>query len=161
MAPDVGNAVNHADAKGPCCDLTRARALSSRAGHTESWTNLSSSFLEALSLSLLPPELGPKHGLPELGNCFSVATDCCIDPKGGKIAKGKLLERFTDFCRRQWIQMLITNLGCGDQAMNLQSRRRRTQQDSVERRAAEALVCMGETVCGAARPRKRASGTGQ
>ena len=48
MAFDVGSAVNGADAKGPCCDLTRARALSSRPGHTESWTNLSSDFLEAL-----------------------------------------------------------------------------------------------------------------
>ena len=50
--------------------------------------------------------------------------------------------------------MLITSLDYGDQAMILQTRRRRTQQDSVERRAdrAEALVCMGETFCGAASP---------
>ena len=71
-------------------------------------------------------------------------------PRGGKIPKGKLLERFTDFSRGQWIQMLITSLDYGDQAMNLQTRRRRTQQDSVERRAdrAEALLCKGELSAG-------------
>ena len=65
--------------------------------------------------------------------------------RGGK-PKGKLLERFTDFSRCRWIQMLITSLDCGDQPMNLQTRRRRTRQDSMERRAdkAEALVCMEE-----------------
>ena len=68
----------------------------------------------------------------------------------GKIPKGKLLERFTDFSRGHWIQMLITSLDYGDQAMILQTRRRRKQQDSVERRAdrAEALVCMGELSAG-------------
>ena len=46
--------------------------------------------------------------------------------------------------------MLITSLDYGDQAMNLQTRRQRTQQDSVERRAdrAEALVCMEELSAG-------------
>ena len=84
-------------------------------------------------------------------------------PRGGKIPKGKLLERFTDFSRGQWIQMLITSLDYGDQAMNLQTRRRRTQQDSVERRAdrAEALLCKGGTFCGAASPRRSSSGTSQ
>ena len=42
------------------------------------------------------------------------------------------------------------SLDCADRAMVSQSRRRRTQQDSVERRAdrAEALVCMGELSAG-------------
>ena len=50
--------------------------------------------------------------------------------------------------------MLITSLDCGDQTMNWQTRRRRTQQDSVERRAdrAEALVCMGDFSAGRQAP---------
>ena len=46
MALDVGSAVSGADARGPHCE--RMRALSSRAGHTESWMNFTSNFLEAL-----------------------------------------------------------------------------------------------------------------
>ena len=48
MALDVGRAVSGADARGPHCERMRARALSSRAGHTESWRNFASNFLEAL-----------------------------------------------------------------------------------------------------------------
>ena len=69
-------------------------------------------------------------------------------PIGGK--QGKLLERFTEFSRGQWIQLLTISFDCADRAMVSQSRRRRTQQDSVERRAdrAEALVCTGELSAG-------------
>ena len=31
--------------------------------------------------------------------------------RGGKIPKGKLLERFTDFSQGRWIQMLINQFG--------------------------------------------------
>ena len=48
MALDVGSAVSGADARGPHRERTRARALSSSAGHTESGTNFASNFLEAL-----------------------------------------------------------------------------------------------------------------
>ena len=55
---------------------------------------------------------------------------------------------------RHWIQMLITSLDCGDQGMNLQTRRRQSQHDVVERRAdrAEVLVCMGEFSAGRQAP---------
>ena len=71
-------------------------------------------------------------------------------PREGKIPKGTLLGRFTEFSHDGWTQMLITSLDCGDRAMHIQSRRRRTQQDSMERRAdkTEASVCMGELPAG-------------
>ena len=35
-------------------------------------------------------------------------------PRGGKISKGKLLERFTEFSRGQWIQLLTISLDCAE-----------------------------------------------
>ena len=68
---------------------------------------------------------------------LAVASDLVAStPERGKIPKGKLLERFTEFSRGQWIQLLTISLDCADRAMVSQSRRRRTQQDSLERELA-------------------------
>ena len=60
-------------------------------------------------------------------------------PRGGLLPKSRLLDRVSQFHRGSWINLLV-----------VQRRHRRTQQDSVERRAerAEALVQVGELSAG-------------
>ena len=58
--------------------------------------------------------------------------------RGGLLPKRQLQERFDQFMRGQWTQLLISSRDCCES----QHRRRRTQIDTIDRRAerAEALV---------------------
>ena len=71
-------------------------------------------------------------------------------PRGGLLPKSQLLERVSQFHRGSWINLLVASQECSERALQVQRRRRRTQQDSVERRAqrAEALVQVGELSAG-------------
>ena len=70
--------------------------------------------------------------------------------RGGLLPRGQLEERFNQFMSGQWTQLLIASRECSDQACRSQHRRRRTQVDTIERRAqrAEALVQLGELSAG-------------
>ena len=67
-------------------------------------------------------------------------------PRGGKVSKNVLLDRFTKFAQGQWLDLLTQSVAASAAAIEMRSRRRRTGTDSVEKRAerAEALVCLGE-----------------
>ena len=52
----------------------------------------------------------------------------------GLFPKSQLLDRVSQFHRGSWINLLVASQECSEQALQVQ-RRRRTQQDSVERRA--------------------------
>ena len=70
--------------------------------------------------------------------------------RGGFLPKGQLQERFHQFFQGRWIERLIARRDSSCRARQSQSRRRRTQVDSLERRAerAEALVHLGELSAG-------------
>ena len=80
-------------------------------------------------------------------------------PKGRKVSKNALLNRFTKFAQRQWLDLLTQSVAASAAAIEMRSRRRTTGTDSVEKRAerAEALICLGEI--SAARRALEASGT--
>ena len=67
-------------------------------------------------------------------------------PRGGKVSKNALLDRFTKFAQGQWLDLLTPSVAASAAAIEMRSRRRRTGTDSVEKRAerAEALICLGE-----------------
>ena len=71
-------------------------------------------------------------------------------PRGNLLPKSQLLDRVSKFHKGSWINLLVASQECSERALQLQRRRRRTQQDSVERRAerAEALVQVGEFSAG-------------
>ena len=71
-------------------------------------------------------------------------------PRGGLIPKQRLLDRFQMFARGEWMQLLSASRDCGEKALSASIRRRRTQQDSRERRAerAQTMVMMGEVSAG-------------
>ena len=73
--------------------------------------------------------------------------------RGGLLPKRQLQVRFDQFMRGQWTQLLIlliSSRDCCDRACQSQHRRRRTQTDTIDRRAerAEALVHLGELSSG-------------
>ena len=67
-------------------------------------------------------------------------------PRGGKVSKNALLDRFTKFAQGQWLELLTQSVEASAATTELRSRWRRTGMDSVEKRAerAEALICLGE-----------------
>ena len=70
--------------------------------------------------------------------------------RGGLLPKGQLQERFNRFTHGEWLLLLTESRDNTERAMQTQRRRRRTQQDTVERRVqrAEALVHLGELSSG-------------
>ena len=74
------------------------------------------------------------------------ASIALVQTCGGLLPKRQLQERFDQFMRGQWTQLLITGRDCSDRACQSQYRRRRTQTDTIDRRAerAEALIYLGE-----------------
>ena len=70
--------------------------------------------------------------------------------RGGLIAKSRLLTRFSEFSKGHWLQLLIESRDCAEVASQVQRRRRRTQQDTPQRRAdrAETMVQLGELSAG-------------
>ena len=67
-------------------------------------------------------------------------------PRGGLISRQRLFDRFTLFNQGAWIQLLIEGRECCEAAVNAGvRRRRRTMNDSIERKAerAQMLVMMG------------------
>ena len=72
--------------------------------------------------------------------------------RGGMIPKGQLQERFAQFRHGDWMDLLLQSRDVSEEATAVRSRRRRTQVDTVERRAerAQALVAMGEVSSGRA-----------
>ena len=72
--------------------------------------------------------------------------------RGGMIPKGQLQERFALFRRGDWTDLLLQSRDVSEEATAVRSRSRRTQVDTVERRAerAQALVTMGEISSGRA-----------
>ena len=71
--------------------------------------------------------------------------------RGGLTAKDKLSRRFEDFVHGRWSHLIDDGRTCAEQSSKVATRkRRRGQQDDVERRAAraEALVHMGELSAG-------------
>ena len=71
-------------------------------------------------------------------------------PRGGMIPKQRLLDRFQLFARGEWMQLLLASRECCEKALSASIRRRRTQQDTPERRAerAQTMVLMGEVSAG-------------
>ena len=67
-------------------------------------------------------------------------------PRGGKVAKNTLLDRFTKFAPGQWLELLSASAEASKIAADMRSRRSRTRVDTVDPRVqrAEALLCMGE-----------------
>ena len=61
-------------------------------------------------------------------------------PRGGHVHKSKLAERFQDFIEGKWMHLLRTSRQCAEDASSAQCRkRRRHQEDDLERRAGRAL----------------------
>ena len=70
-------------------------------------------------------------------------------PRGGLIPKQRFLD-FQLFARGEWMQLLLPSRECCEKALSASIRRRRTQQDTPERRAerAQTMVLMGEVSAG-------------
>ena len=74
-----------------------------------------------------------------------------IDPRQS------LLGRFQMFARAEWMQLLLASRDCGEKALSASIRRRRTQHDSLERRAERAEETdFGQSRFGHAAPRRAA-----
>ena len=71
-------------------------------------------------------------------------------PRGGLIPKQRVLDRFAEFARGSWTELLISSRECSEAARKGSIRRRRTQTDSLEKRAerAQMLILMGEVSAG-------------
>ena len=71
-------------------------------------------------------------------------------PRGGLIPKQRVLDRFTEFARGSWTELLISSRECSEAARKGSIRRRRTQTDSLEKRSerAQMLILMGEVSAG-------------
>ena len=67
-------------------------------------------------------------------------------PRGGKVAKNKLLDRFTKFAQGQWLELLSASAEASKSAADIRARRSRTRMDPMDQRVqrAEALLSMGE-----------------
>ena len=70
--------------------------------------------------------------------------------RGGLIPKNQLRDRFARFVRGDWVTLLRESQEAAQEATTSRCRRRRTQVDSIERRAerAQALVAMVEISAG-------------
>ena len=70
-------------------------------------------------------------------------------PRGGLIPKQRFLD-FQLFARGEWMQLLLPSRECCEKALSASIWRRRTQQDTPERRAerAQTMVLMGELSAG-------------
>ena len=64
-------------------------------------------------------------------------------PRGGKIPKPQLLERFAKFQRGQWSELVEEGAILAEEAHSACCRKRRRQKADVPRRAHSALVCVG------------------
>ena len=66
-------------------------------------------------------------------------------PRGGKVSKNALLDRFSQFAQGQWWDLLTQSVAASAAAIEMRSRRRRTGTDSVEKRTerAEAFDLLG------------------
>ena len=85
-----------------------------------------------------------KIGSAEHGSCFCFSPEC---PCSETQEEGFSQKASCRFSQERWIVLLIASRDNSCRARQSQSRRRRTQVDSLERRAerAEALVVVGET----------------
>ena len=84
---------------------------------------------------------------PSLLSATAGVTVCSLyrPARGGLLPKGQLEERFNQFMTGQWTQLLIATRDCSEQAC-----RRRTQVDTIERRAqrVETVLQLGELSAG-------------
>ena len=70
--------------------------------------------------------------------------------RGCFIPKQRILDRFAEFARGTWTELLISSRECSEAAREESIIRRRTQTDSLEKRAerAQMLILMGEVSAG-------------
>ena len=71
-------------------------------------------------------------------------------PRGGLIPKQRILDRFAEFAQGSWTELLISSRECSEAARKGSVRRRRTQTDSLEKRAekAQMLILMEKVSAG-------------
>ena len=79
-----------------------------------------------------------KHGSPEHGSCSSCCPECSYSkpPRGGLVAKSKMVERFKFFSDGRWEDLLLFSRDSATAAVQaLGQRRRRAPPDRVEHRS--------------------------
>ena len=108
-------------------------------------------FLRGMYKSVLRVDLTKFHqvGRDERRRCLCMEIVVVVASIALCTCMRRVGSRSVSSCRGQWTQLLIASRDCPDRAQS-QHRRRRTQTDTIERRAerAEALVHLGELSSG-------------